>query len=67
MRARPTPEWLEAQRRAKERWHREAAALPFEEKIRQVIALQHRVYPIMKLKGRLAWWQRPWDDRFGST
>jgi hypothetical protein len=47
---------------AKRDLHAAQRALPIEEKIRQVIALQHIDYKLRMQRGEtLESWQRPWD------
>ena len=55
---------LDTLRQAEDRWRRDVARLPFDAKVRQVIEMQRRLYPILAAKRELAWWERPW--RFGE-
>jgi hypothetical protein len=60
-RPRPTPELLEAQRQAKARWRREMAARPLREKIRVLLEMQRQLYPILRQRRAMQWWEHPWD------
>jgi hypothetical protein len=60
-RTRPTPEFLETQARAKERWRRQMAARPLREKIRLLLEMQRRLHPILQRRRTLQWWEQPWD------
>jgi hypothetical protein len=60
-RARPSKTQIDAQFEAKARWHREQAALPFEEKIRRVLDMQKKLFPILKARREMRPWERPWE------
>jgi hypothetical protein len=60
-RARPSPELVAAQRVGQAQAHRAAAAAPFAEKVRQVIELQRILYPVLRERGKLRPWEKPWD------
>ncbi len=60
-RARPAKELLDAQVRAKARWRRDMAQRPFREKIAIVLEMQKRLYPVLRQRRSLQWWERPWD------
>ena len=59
--ARPAPELTTTQRRAKELWRRQQAHLPFDEKIRLLLELQRKLYPVLQQRRRLRPWERPWE------
>ncbi len=59
--ARPAPELAATQRRAKVLWRRQRAQLPFEEKIRLLLDLQRKLYPVLQQRRRLRPWERPWE------
>lgn len=61
MRARPSDALLTRQREAKDQWRRQIASLPFGDKIRMVLEMQRRLYPILKERRPLQWWERPWE------
>jgi hypothetical protein len=46
---------------AKREWHRRQAALPLREKVRILLELQRQDYPLLKERGVLRPWERPWD------
>ena len=56
----PTPEFTAAQWRAQEAWHRQCAQLPTREKIRILLDMQQRLYPILRQRRPLREWERPW-------
>jgi len=60
-RSRPSPELLAEQRAAQDRHHREAAAQPFQEKVRRVLDLQKLLLPILRERRELRPWEKPWD------
>jgi len=59
--ARPAPALVAAQRRAKDLWHRQQAQLPIEEKIRLLLDLQRKLYPVLQQRRRMRPWERPWE------
>ena len=46
---------------AKREWHRAQAQLPLREKVRILLEMQRQDYPILKARGVLRPWERPWD------
>lgn len=60
-RARPAQTLLDAQRDAKAEWRREMARRPFQEKVRMVLALQRRLFPILSRRRPVRPWERPWE------
>lgn len=59
--ARPTAELTATQRHAKERWRRQQAQLPLEEKIRLLLELQRKLYPVLQQRRPMRPWERPWE------
>lgn len=59
-RARGTAELIAAQWQAKEAWHRQRASLPIREKIRLLLDMQQALFPILRQRGQLREWERPW-------
>jgi hypothetical protein len=60
--ARPTPELMDRLYAAKRELHAAQRALPFQEKVRQVIELQTIEYTLRRQRGeKIEQWQRPWD------
>jgi hypothetical protein len=47
--------------RAKARWRRAMAQRPFRETIAIVLEMQKRLYPVLRQRRPLQWWERPWD------
>jgi len=35
--------------------------VPFAEKVRQVMELQRLLYPVLRERGKLRPWEKPWD------
>ncbi len=60
-RARPTPQLLEAQAGAKARWRQEMVRRPFREKVAIVLEMQRQLYPVVRQRRALQWWERPWE------
>ncbi len=60
-RSRPSPELLAAQRATQARHHQEAAARPFDEKVRRVLELQKLLWPILRERRELRPWEKPWE------
>ena len=58
---RPAAELVAAQRRGKEQWRRQQSQLPFREKIRLLLELQTKLYPILQQRRPLRSWEHPWD------
>jgi len=58
--ARPAPEFAAAQRRSKELRRRQQTQLPFDEKIRLLLDLRRKLYPVLQQRRRLPPWERPW-------
>ena len=46
---------------AKKEWHRKQANLPIKEKVRILLQMQRDDYPILKARGVLKPWEKPWD------
>ncbi|MDR3708132.1 MAG: hypothetical protein P4L33_07510 [Capsulimonadaceae bacterium] len=46
---------------AKREWHRKQARKPLKEKVRDLLQMQRDYYPILKARGGLKAWQKPWD------
>jgi hypothetical protein len=59
--ARPTAEFAATQRRAKELWRQQQAHLPFDEKIRLLLELQRKLYPVLQQRRRMRPWEHPWE------
>lgn len=59
-RARPSPDFVAAQWRAKAAWHKQQAQLPVKEKIRRLLEMQRQLYPIFRQRRPLREWERPW-------
>ena len=59
-RARPSPEFIEAQREAKAAWHRQRAQLPTKEKLRLLLEMQRLLHPVIRQRRPLREWERPW-------
>lgn len=59
--ARPSAELMTALRAGKAALRAERIALPLPEKLRQVLALQRLVYPLLARQRPLRPWERPWD------
>ncbi len=59
-RPRPSPEFVAAQWSAQASWHRRCAQLPLKEKIRLLLDMQQRVYPIIRQRRAMREWERPW-------
>jgi hypothetical protein len=59
--ARPTAELAATQRHAKELWRQQQAQLPFDEKIRLLLELQRKLYPVLQQRRRMRPWERPWE------
>ncbi len=47
--------------RSKRDWHRKQAKLPLKEKVRILLQMQKDDYPILKARGVLKSWEKPWD------
>lgn len=60
-RARPSRQQLEAQVQAEARWRREMAARPWREKIGLLLEMQRRLYPIIRQRRAMQWWESPWE------
>jgi len=60
-RGRPSEELLSRQRAAKARWRSMVARQPFREKVAIVLDMQKRLYPILRGRRSMRWWERPWD------
>ena len=59
-RARPSEALIAAQREGKAQWRRDMAARPFKEKVRLLLEMQRRLYPVIAARRALQIWQRPW-------
>lgn len=59
---RPDPSLEAGQREAKATWRRSMVDLTFAEKIRIVMEMQRRLYPILAQRRTLAVWERPWPE-----
>jgi hypothetical protein len=59
-RPRPAESLVEAQREAKARW-REMAGRSLPEKLRMLLEMQRRLYPILSRRRPMRPWERPWD------
>jgi hypothetical protein len=46
---------------AKREWHRKQARKPLKEKVRDLLQMQRDYYPLLKARGKLKPWERPWD------
>ena len=46
---------------AKREWHRKQADLPLKEKVRILLKMQKDDYPLLKARGVLKSWEKPWD------
>lgn len=46
---------------AKREWHRRQAQLPLKEKVRILLQMQRDDYPILKRRGVLKSWEKPWN------
>ncbi len=59
----PTPIELEAARlfAAKREWHRRQAQAPLKEKVRILLKMQRDDYPLLRQRGALCSWERPWN------
>jgi hypothetical protein len=58
-----TPIEIEAERifAAKREWHKRQAQLPIKEKVRIMLKMQKDDYPILKARGVLRSWEKPWN------
>ena len=45
----------------KRAWHQKQANLPIKEKVRILLKMQKDDYPILKQRGVLKSWEKPWD------
>jgi hypothetical protein len=59
-RARPSGSLITAQRQGKSEWRCTMVAQPFKEKLRLLLEMQRRLYPIIAARRSLQSWQRPW-------
>ena len=59
---RPDPRLEAGMREAKTHWQRSMVDLPFAEKVRIVMEMQRRLYPILAQRRSLATWERPWPE-----
>lgn len=57
----PTPDEIERTFQAKRECHESQAKLPLQEKGRILHKMQRNAYPILKARGMLKEWQKPWD------
>ena len=55
------PEEIERIFDAKREWHERQAQLPLKEKVAILLRMQKNSYPILKARGVLQSWQKPWD------
>jgi hypothetical protein len=46
---------------AKREWHKKQANLPLKEKVRILLQMQKDDYPILKARGVLRSWEKPWN------
>jgi len=46
---------------AKREWHKRQAQLPLKEKVRILLQMQKDDYPILKARGVLRSWEKPWN------
>lgn len=46
---------------AKQEWHKKQAKLPLKEKVRILLQMQKDDYPILKARGVLRSWEKPWN------
>jgi len=46
---------------AKREWHKRQARLPLKEKVRILLQMQKDDYPILKARGVLPLWEKPWN------
>jgi predicted GTPase len=60
-RARPSPELVAAQWRAKAAWHQQQAQRPVTEKISLLLEMQRQLHPILCQRRPPRAWERPWD------
>ncbi len=44
-------------------WHKTQANLPLKEKVRILLQMQKDDYPILKKRGVLKSWEKPWDTQ----
>jgi hypothetical protein len=57
----PIPAEIERIFAAKKEWHQSQAQLPLKEKVAILLQMQRNSYPILKARGVLKSWQKPWD------
>lgn len=46
---------------AKREWHKTQAQLPIKEKVRILLKMQRDDYPLLKARGVLRPWEKPWN------
>jgi hypothetical protein len=46
---------------AKREWHKKQARKPVKDKVRDLLQMQRDYYPILKARGKLRPWEKPWD------
>ena len=57
----PIPSEIERIFAAKKAWHHKQAQLPLKEKVAILLRMQKNSYPILKARGVLKSWEKPWN------